>query len=175
MASVVDSSAAANAALGRRFFEEQDRLQGGPAPELCAPDYQAALDEFYGKYVWRKPNKTELDMTLKTVNEQIYNYMQGPSEFTITGTLKTYDATAHLKDVNVPTLYMVGEFDEVGPDLVRSFASRTPGARFFVIPNSAHLFQWDNPDAAIAEMREFLRTADAAPPRTRRTSGAPQN
>jgi proline iminopeptidase len=132
-----------------------------------APDYQSALEEFYGKYVWRHPNKTELDSTLKTVNEQIYNYMQGPSEFTITGTLKTFDATPHLRDVNVPTLYMVGEFDEVGPDLVRGFASRTPGARFFLIPNSAHLFQWDNPDAALREMREFLRSADAAQPEKR--------
>lgn len=25
--------------LARRFFAEQDRLRGGPAPELCAPDY----------------------------------------------------------------------------------------------------------------------------------------
>ena len=33
----------ANRRLGRRFFEEQDRLQGGPAPELCAPGYQAWL------------------------------------------------------------------------------------------------------------------------------------
>jgi len=29
--------------LGRRFFEEQDRLRGGPAPALCAPGYTAAL------------------------------------------------------------------------------------------------------------------------------------
>jgi steroid delta-isomerase-like uncharacterized protein len=29
--------------LGRHFFEEQDRLRGGPAPALCAPGYLAAL------------------------------------------------------------------------------------------------------------------------------------
>ncbi|SRR6266487_1136085 len=29
--------------LGRRFFEEQDRLRGGPAPALCAPGYLATL------------------------------------------------------------------------------------------------------------------------------------
>ena len=29
--------------LGRRFFEEQDRLCGGPAPALCAPGYAAML------------------------------------------------------------------------------------------------------------------------------------
>ena len=34
---------AANAALGRHFFEEQDRLRGGPAEALCAPDYRACI------------------------------------------------------------------------------------------------------------------------------------
>jgi predicted ester cyclase len=32
-----------NRQLGRRFFAEQDRLLGGPAPELCAPSYVARL------------------------------------------------------------------------------------------------------------------------------------
>ena len=30
-------------ALGRRFFEEQDRLRGGPAEALCAADYRAEI------------------------------------------------------------------------------------------------------------------------------------
>jgi steroid delta-isomerase-like uncharacterized protein len=37
------STADANRDLGRRFFAEQDRLRGGPAPELCAPAYSAKL------------------------------------------------------------------------------------------------------------------------------------
>lgn len=32
-----------NRGLGRKFFAEQDRLRGGPAPELCSPDYRAHL------------------------------------------------------------------------------------------------------------------------------------
>jgi ketosteroid isomerase-like protein len=36
-------TAAANRDLGRRFFQEQDRLRGGPAEELCAPEYTATL------------------------------------------------------------------------------------------------------------------------------------
>ena len=30
-------------AIGRRFFEEQDRLRGGPADELCAREYTAKI------------------------------------------------------------------------------------------------------------------------------------
>ncbi len=35
--------AANNAALGRLFFAEQDRLRGGPAEALCAPEYTAHI------------------------------------------------------------------------------------------------------------------------------------
>jgi steroid delta-isomerase-like uncharacterized protein len=38
-----DALVDANRELGRRFFAEQDRLRGGPAPALCAPDYEAVL------------------------------------------------------------------------------------------------------------------------------------
>lgn len=33
-------------AVARTFFEEQDRLQGGPAAELCGDDYLAYLASF---------------------------------------------------------------------------------------------------------------------------------
>lgn len=29
--------------LGRKFFESQDRLKGGPDPDLCAPSYVARI------------------------------------------------------------------------------------------------------------------------------------
>lgn len=36
-------SAETTAALGRLFFAEQDRLRGGPADELCVPEYTARI------------------------------------------------------------------------------------------------------------------------------------
>lgn len=127
-----------------------------------APDYQAALGEFYGKYVWRRPVQAELDSLTTTVNEGIYNYMQGPSEFTITGTLKRYDATPFLKDVKVPVLFTVGELDEADPPTVKRQAAMTPGAKVAVISGAAHIVQWDNPDETNRVVREFLKSVDAA-------------
>jgi proline iminopeptidase len=127
-----------------------------------APDYQAALAEFYGKYVWRRPVQADLDSTLATVNEAIYNYMQGPSEFTITGTLKRYDFTPQLATIRVPTLYTVGEFDEADPPTIRHFADLTPGARVAVLPGAAHVTPWDAPEENVRVVREFLRAADSA-------------
>jgi proline-specific peptidase len=125
-----------------------------------APDYQNALMEFYGKYVWRHPDSVNLDSTFKTLNEAIYNYMQGPSEFTITGTLKRYDARPFLKDVKAPVLYTVGEFDEANPAIVKRFAAMTPGSTYVVLRGAAHLSEWDAPDAMNRAIRDFLREAD---------------
>lgn len=137
-----------------------------------APDYQRALDEFYGKYVWRHPIEADLDSTIKTANMQIYNFMQGPSEFTITGTLKRYDVTALLHAIRVPTLYTVGEFDEADPATIRRFASLTPGAKVEVIPGAAHITTWDNPDVMLRVVRRFLREVDAAEPRAATTTAS---
>jgi proline iminopeptidase len=127
-----------------------------------APDYEAALGEFYGKYVWRRPVQAELDSLMATVNEGIYNYMQGPSEFTITGSLKTYDATPFLKSVKVPVLFTVGEFDEADPPTVKRHAQMTPGAKVAIIPGSAHIVQWDNPGETNRVVGDFLKSVDSA-------------
>jgi len=127
-----------------------------------APDYQAALAEFYGKYVWRSPVQADLDSLMSTANEAIYNYMQGPSEFTITGSLKRYNGTKILPTITVPTLYTVGEFDEADPATVKRFARLTRGARVVVLRGAAHLTPWDAPDENLKVVREFLRSADSA-------------
>ncbi|HEX8696085.1 MAG TPA: proline iminopeptidase-family hydrolase [Longimicrobium sp.] len=127
-----------------------------------APDYQSAMNEFYGKYVFRRPVQADLDSSFASFNQGIYNYMQGPSEFTITGTLKTYNAVPQLATARVPVLFTVGEFDEADPETVRRQAALTPGARVEVIPGAAHITTWDNPEAMLRAVRGFLRAADSA-------------
>ncbi|HEV7994099.1 MAG TPA: proline iminopeptidase-family hydrolase [Gemmatimonadaceae bacterium] len=127
-----------------------------------APDYQAALEAFYAKYVWLRPVKPDLDSMMRQVNGTVYGYMQGPSEFTITGTLKTYDATPFLKQVKVPTLFTVGAVDEADPVTIRRHAAMVPGGRVALIPNAAHITTWDNPEPMITAIRTHLKAADAA-------------
>jgi proline iminopeptidase len=126
------------------------------------PKYQAAMSQFFARYFSRRPVQAEFDSLLASTNQDIYNYMLGPSAFTATGTLKTYDATTGLKDIEVPTLYTVGEFDLVGPEVVRGYAAKTPGAKYELIPGSGHMSMWDNPEALLRVVRDFLKTADTS-------------
>lgn len=126
-----------------------------------SPAYQNAMNEFYALYVFRNPVPADLDSTFATVNQELYMYMQGPSEFTITGTFKDYTVTSFLPQIAVPTLFTVGEFDEVGPALIRGFADKVPGARYVMLPGAAHITTWDARDAMNAAVRTFLRAADS--------------
>ncbi len=125
------------------------------------PSYQGAINEYNSLYLFRHPVQPDLDSTFASFNQAIYVYMQGPSEFTITGTLKHYDAKDLLSRIRVPTLVTVGEFDEVGPELVREHASRIPGARYELFAGAAHLTSWDARDANVRVVRDFLRVADS--------------
>jgi proline iminopeptidase len=131
------------------------------AKQFDSTDYQGAIADFYSRYVWRHPVAADLDSTMSTVNQGIYNYMQGPSEFTITGTLKPYVITGFLKDIQVPMLYTVGEFDEANPATIKRFAALTPGAKVVVLAGSGHITTWDAPQENIKAVREFLASVDS--------------
>ncbi len=124
------------------------------------PNYQNAMTQFYSMYLFRHPVEADLDSSYATFNENIYSYMQGPSEFTITGTLKDYNSTSFLPKIKVPTLFTVGEFDEVGPELVKSFADKVPGAKFIQFKGSAHFTTWDARDENLKAVRNFLKSVD---------------
>ena len=126
-----------------------------------SPEYQAAMMEFYKRYLARRqPWSAEIEKAFAELNPDVYVYMQGPSEFTITGTIKDYDVTGRLKDITVPTLFTAGEYDEVRPESVRFYQSLLPGSRLAVIENAAHLTMQDEPERYVQVLREFLHEAE---------------
>ena len=127
-----------------------------------SPEYRAAIADYFQRFMWRKPVVDDVDSASQHVDQILFEYMHGPSEFTVLGTLKDYDATPFLNEVKVPTLYVVGEFDEALPSLVRKYVSLTPGARYSSIAGAAHFISWDNPVATTMVIRDFLGSVDRA-------------
>jgi proline-specific peptidase len=126
-----------------------------------SPEYQAAMMEFYKLYLARRqPWSAEIEKTFAELNPDVYVYMQGPSEFTITGTIKDYDVTGRLKEITVPTLFTAGEYDEVRPETVRLYQSLVPGSQLAVIENAAHLTMQDEPERYQQVLREFLHKVE---------------
>lgn len=121
------------------------------------PLYEVAINTFYDKYLWGKnPIEAELDSMVNTANLSIYNYMWGPSEFSITGTLKNYNGLIALQNIDVPTLFTVGEFDEIKPSFVREMATKFKNSKVEVFANSSHLTTWDAREQNIKVVNDFL-------------------
>jgi len=125
-----------------------------------APAYQQALQVYYQNFVARKlPWSADIDSTFLQIG-QSYQYMWGPSEFTATGSLKTYDRTSRLGEIKVPTLFIAGEFDEARPSTVKYYQSLVPGAKFEVIKGAAHLTMQDKPEQSNRVVSDFLNSLE---------------
>jgi proline iminopeptidase len=137
-----------------------------------SPEYTAAAAEYYKRYVTRAPRRSraDADSATRTSGALVYNYMWGPSEFTSTGTLKHFDATAWLAGVRVPSLFLAGEFDEATPASTARFAKLVPGSEFKLIPNSGHSTENDNPELLVRTVRDFLRRVEGNERRRRRAT-----
>ena len=123
--------------------------------------YAEANTVFARKHGKRKESiKHPYDTVKSKRNTFIYNYMWGPSEFTATGTLRTYDNHLKLKKVKIPTLFTTGEFDEARPETVNRFSQMVPKSKFIVIPEAGHSTLNDNREAVIAAIEEFLQSQE---------------
>ncbi|MEU0886043.1 3-oxoadipate enol-lactonase [Lentzea sp. NPDC005914] len=69
----------------------------------------------------------------------------------------TFDMRAGLGEITVPTLVLAGADDPATPpDLVRVIADGIPGARFEVVPDSAHLLTAERPEVVNAMVADHL-------------------
>mgnify|MGYP003632935347 FL=1 len=127
-----------------------------------APAYLAAIDSFYARHLIRKslPYKSVACENVGGFNEQVYNYMWGPTEFTATGTLIDFDRTADLVKIEEPILFVTGEYDEARPETMYKYQKMSQNASVEIIGNAAHMTMIDQPEKMAEAVRVFLRSID---------------
>jgi len=94
-------------------------------------------------------------------SQVIYEYMWGPTEFYATGNLVDFDVTDRLHEIDVPVLFMAGEFDEARPQRVAEFQKLIPGSRLEIIKDAAHASLSKKPDQYRQILKEFFASAEA--------------
>ena len=133
-------------------LSEKNKTYDGPA-------YQQAMNVYYHKYVARKlPWSPDIDSAFSEMGENVYLYMEGPSEFTLSGQLANYDITDKLGEIKVPTLFICGEYDEARPESGRYYQSLVPGAQYAEIPDAGHLMMQDDPKDNNKVIADFLNS-----------------
>lgn len=124
-------------------------------------EYQEASMEFYNRHVCRlDPWPDPVMRTFSQVNQAIYERMQGPSEFQITGIYKDYDVTGRLGELAVPALFLCGRHDEIRPEDTAWYHSLVPGSELVIFEKSSHLPHFEEPERYLQVLRDFLHRAE---------------
>jgi len=128
-------------------------------------EYEAAVMVFYRRHLCRLPDfPKELTDALSYLSEDntVYESMNGPSEFYVTGNLKTWDIKDDLKKITPTTvpggiLVVNGYFDEAQDECVAPYfmqpIARVKWVRFAL---SAHMPQLDETEKFIETLGWFL-------------------
>jgi len=121
-------------------------------------EYQTTMMAFYDRHVCRVPWPDWLQRTFADLaaNPEVYNTMNGPSEFHVIGPLKDFDIEGDLPRIQVPTMLFCGEFDEVTPPTVERAHRAIQGSEFVVLPGCSHMAQAEDPDAVLGLLRGWL-------------------
>lgn len=96
----------------------------------------------------------------KSLNEELYNHMWGPTEFEPLGTLANYDRTSELHRVVCPALLMCGTYDEATPATGRRYAKAMKNGAFVELKGCAHFASFEDPKQYISKLRSFLKTVE---------------
>jgi L-proline amide hydrolase len=158
------------------WVAEANRLREALPPEVQAtllrheaagttddPAYAAAVQVFNERHVCRVvPMPPEVQRTFDAIGDDptVYHTMNGPSEFHVIGTLKTWTIEDRLDRINVPTLLISGRHDEATEACVRPYADRIPNVRWQIFADSSHMPHVEEKDACLAAVAAFLEEFD---------------
>ena len=121
------------------------------------------MDVFYARHVCRiVPHPAELARTFAAIAEDptVYHTMNGPSEFHVIGTLKTWSVVDEVNRIQVPTLLISGGHDEAAPSTVQPFADGIPDVRWHIFEQSSHVPHIEERNAYMALVQEFIDARD---------------
>jgi L-proline amide hydrolase len=103
------------------------------------PEYVGACMVFYERHVCRVvPFPEYVNRSFDQIGE-VYETMNGPSEFHVVGTLREWSVVAKLGEIQVPTLVVTGEHDEATPAINRTVSAGIPGAESLILDGCSHM------------------------------------
>jgi proline iminopeptidase len=126
------------------------------------PRYMELLmPNFYAVHLCRLSEWPDpVNRTFKHINSEIYNLMQGPSEFGIAGRLATWDIKPRLKEIKVPTLMVGARFDTMDPKAMEDQSKVVQHGRYLYCPNGSHMCMWDDQQVFMNGVIKFIKDVD---------------
>jgi len=121
-------------------------------------EYVDAVNVFYERHLCRVPMPPDVAASFEqmALDPTVYHTMNGPSEFHVVGSLKTWDIHDELKKINIPTLIVSGAYDEATPAMVQEIHRRIPGSVWELFPESSHMPHIEEPARFKRIVNSFL-------------------
>ncbi len=133
--------------------------------DYANPRYMALLTpNHYEQHVLRIPADSWPDPVKRAfarLNPAVYIPMQGPSELGISGKLATWDRTADLPKITVPTLVVGARYDTMDPAFMERMAKALPRGRYLYCPTGSHMALYDDQQTYMRGLIAFLHDVDA--------------
>ncbi|KAH7890695.1 Alpha/Beta hydrolase protein [Phlebopus sp. FC_14] len=123
------------------------------------PDYLQATQVFYDNFLCRvKPMPESLAAALAWTEKDptVYMTMNGPNEFHIIGSLKTWSIIEELHKINVTTLVLNGRYDEAQDKAVEPYFQYIPKVKWVQFADSAHVPQLEETARFMEVVGSFL-------------------
>ncbi len=169
MASVPDYNAYAQEVLGPQLdptvYAEIQAMEA--KNDFTNPRYtELLMKHYYTQHILRIPLDEwpeSINRAFKHMNPKIYVYMQGYSEFGITGnaSLRNWDRKADLHKIKVPTLTIGAQFDTMDPKHMEWMAQQVQHGRYLHCPNGSHICQYDDQKVYFDGLIRFMRDVDS--------------
>jgi len=141
-----------------RWAVESARLHAALPPGL---DERLAEAEFRRRHICRlDPEPEVLARARAKFGRQVYETMWGPNEYTVTGTLKSWDVIDRLGEINIPTLMTSGRHDECTPALVEPLHDGIAGSEWVIFEDSAHMPYLEEPERYLQVVGDFLERVE---------------
>jgi proline iminopeptidase len=87
----------------------------------------------------------------------VYREMWGShGEFVMDGNLAEVEYLDKLPQIKVPTLIIVGQYDECDPKMSQEMEQKIAGSKLVILPNSGHMTFVDQPDQFIDAVSSFV-------------------
>jgi len=152
---------AVNKLLERMPQSVQDTLKKHEADGTYdEEEYKEAVGAFYKQFLLRMdpwPEAVVKAFALLDEDNTVYLTMWGPSEFHVTGNLKTWSAIDECRKINVPTLLLNGRYDEAQDSCVVPFFKNIPKVKWYTFAQSAHMPHWDEREHFMEVVGDFLK------------------
>jgi len=135
------------------------------AGEYENPRYMELLIEHhYIFHILRMPHKDwpdPVNRAFKNLNTAVYIPMQGPSELGASGVLETWDRTADLAKITVPTLVIGAKYDTMDPKHMEWISTTVQHGRYLYCPNGSHMALYDDQEIYFQGLIQFIQDVDA--------------